>query len=547
MSTITKIEIWNSPGFLEESVEVPKLGASLSTPSKTYTGTYRPSVDRLLSELKIPDDYSTLRDATYLRVTVDMNNGTDQTFYGWVDSVEISSDTATYAMTTVRWHVDLWRTYSGSASFGSGHVRRKPTGSHPLQGYDKIRRIVSSATDLVTRQTFGQLSTSLWWAVLACTKDDGANNKTVEFRCWPVFGVNVYLDSDGTHTGTQCPTDAETFNGKWDELLGLSPNEITGCWLVPFFPLGTLGGSGLQNDPFYVGLLTGWEFANYGSGADLRAFFRTTTALASVRSQFPEISKTITTASSSERSQLVVTSWDGEPIQEIPVGASIGSYTYRVAASPTGLSIVFRFDGMSSRPEGLTATIPCPAMELSENAWSEYVYSGQREFDREMRQLQTLQGGIQSATGGALNGAVMGGLGSIGAGAGVGLALAGAAASTALDYYVFNPQIQEKNDRLMQSQSAGILLSGEARDVYVHGQAPRLITMAFDTYSETQASARDSQFGFSVDEFHTSLASDLTSASTGFWQIDSLVVGGNIPAEAKRYIARRFAAGVRLA
>jgi hypothetical protein len=452
-------------------------------------------------------------------------------------------------MTTVRWHVDLWRTYSGSASFGSGHVRRKPTGSHPLQGYDRIRRIVSgSAVELVTRQNWGSgaAATPVWWALLACTVDDGSGNKTVEFRCWPVSGAAIYLDSDGTHTGTQAPTDTETFDGKWDELLGLSPNEITGCWLVPFFPRGTINGNGTNSTPFYTGLATGWEFGTYGSGADLRAFFRNTTTLASIRQQFPEISKTITTVSSSERSQLIVTSWDGEPIQEIPVGASVGTYTYRLAASPTGMSVVFRFDGMDSRAEGLTATVPCPMMELSENAWSEYVYSGQREFDREMRQLQTLQGGIQSAAGGALNGAVMGGLGSIGAGAGVGLALGGAAVSTALDYYVFNPQIQEKNDRYMQSQSAGILLSGEARDVYVHGRVPALAKLAFDTYSETQASARDSQFGFSVDEFHISLASDLTSATTGFWQIDSLVVGGSIPAEAKRYIARRFAAGVRL-
>lgn len=544
MSTITKLEIWDSPGFLEEAVDVPKLGASLSSPSRTITTELRPSVDRLLSEMKVPGDYSTLRNSTYLRVTLDMNNGTDQIFYGWVDSVEISSDSADYPLCTIRWHVDLWRTYSGSASFGSGHVRRKPTGSHPLQGYERIRRIVTDTVDLVDRQTYSTLP--LWWTLLACTVDDGSGNKKVEFRAWPVVGSNLYLDSDGTHAGTLCPTDTETFDGRWDELLGLSPNEITGCWLVPFFPTGSVSGGGTSANPYHVGLASGWEFASHGSGAKLRSYFRNTTTLAAIRSQFPAISKTISPMTSTERGQLLVTSWDGEVIQEIPVGGQISAYTYRLVASPTGMAITFRFSAMDSRAEGLTATIPCPTMELSENAWSEYVYSGQREFDREMRQLQTLQNGIQSAAGGALNGAVMGGLGNIGAGAGVGLALGGATVSTALDYYMFNPRIQEKNDRLMQSQSAGILLSGEARDVFVHGRAPALITMTFDAYSESQASARDAQFGFAVDEFNTSLASDLTSAMTGFWQIDSLVVGGSIPAEAKRYISRRFAAGVRL-
>jgi len=540
MSTITKIEVWDSPGFLEESVEVPKLGASLSTPTRTYSGTYRPSVDRLLSEIKIPDDYSNLRNATYLRVTLDMNNGTDQTFYGWVDSVEISSDTTTYAMTTVRWHVDLWRTYSGSASFGSGHVRRKPTGSHPLQGYDRIRRIAGSQVTLVSRETGGISSKPVWWALLAHTITDANQRKVIEYVCWPLLeSESLYVATGQGQTATPTITVKETFSGKWDELLGISPNAVTGCWLSPFFPNGAMLGHGTNGDPFYTLALGGWEYDSVNG----RGYFKSNDGSGN---PFVYTSKTVTSVTSAERSQIAVCSFDGEVVQEIPVGGSIGTYRYRLAPSPTSMSIVFRFNGIYSRAEGLTCTIPLPGLDLSENAWSEYVYSGQREFDMEMRTLQSIQSGVQAAAGGALNGAVMGGLGSIGAGAGVGLALAGAAVSTALDTMVFNPMIQERTDRYTQRQSAGILLSGDARDVFFNGEAPFMVKMEFDTYSETQASARDSQFGFSVDEFHTSLASDLTSATTGFWQIDSLVVGGSIPAEAKRYISRRFAAGVRL-
>ena len=540
MSSITKVEIWDNPGYLEDGVEAPKLGAALTLPTRTYSSTYRPSVDRLLSELKLPVDYSTLRDATYLRVTIDMNNGSDQTFYGWVDSVEISSDTSGYAMTTIRWHVDLWRTYSGSASFGSGHVRRKPTGDHPLQGYEFVRRVGGTQTDLVDRQREGGSDKPVWWALLAHTITDNNQKKVVQYVCWPIFeSSGLYLASGQGGTAVPTITAAETFIGKWDELLGISPEAVTGCWISPFFPNNVVLGSGTNADPFYTVALGGWQYDSVGG----RSYFKSDDGSAN---PFVYTSKTITSATSTERSQIVLCGFDGEVAQEIPIGASIGTYRYRIAPSPTSMSIVFRFDGILSRAEGLTCTIPLPNLDLSENAWSEYVYSGEREYDIEMRTLQSLQSGVQSAAGGALNGAVMGGLGSIGAGAGVGLALAGAAASTAIDTMVFNPLIQEKTDRYRQQQSAGMLLSGDARDVFYNGVAPFMMKMTYDTYSESQASARDSQYGFAVDEFKTSMSSDLTGTSTGYWQVDGLVVGGSIPAEAKRYISRRFAAGVRL-
>lgn len=544
MSTITKIEIWDSPGFLEESVEVPKLGASISTPSRTYSGNYRPSVDRLLSELKIPDDYSNLRNATYLRVTLDMNNGTDQTFYGWVDSVEISSDTSTYAMTTVRWHVDLWRTYSGSASFGSGHVRRKPTGSHPLQGYDRIRRIVSSTEELVPNLTYGSGQDRVWWAILAYTRTSrtpGSTDKIIEYACWPITRSSfLYI---GVGSGYQSISTKATFSSAWDEVLEIDPNSVVGGWLSPVPPF-VVSGSGTQADPYKTTATTAWNIeAKVVDGQNVNARFYTNNPGDWGLSSEITVSKT---ASSTERAQLCVTGFDGEPLQEIPVGASLASYSYRVVLGPATCSIEIRFDGLSSRAEGLCCNVPCVSLDLSENAWSSYVFSGQRDFDANSRMLQTMQGGVLSATGGALNGAVIGGFGKLGAAAGAGLALGGAAISTALDAAIFNPAIQENLDAYTQRQSAGILLNGAAWDMYRHGRTICMISLAFDTYSEAQASARDSQFGFSVDEFHTSLASDLTSASTGFWQIDSLVVGGSIPAEAKRYISRRFAAGVRL-
>ena len=84
-----------------------------------------PAKDKLFSEVRIPMAYEDVYDMCYLQAVFDMNNGDNVTFYGWIDSVTCSSDTAGYPVSVIRWHVDEWRTFASKAHYGSGMVRRR--------------------------------------------------------------------------------------------------------------------------------------------------------------------------------------------------------------------------------------------------------------------------------------------------------------------------------------------------------------------------------------------------------------------------------------
>ena len=139
----------------------------------------------------------------------------------------------------------------------------------------------------------------------------------------------------------------------------------------------------------------------------------------------------------------------------------------------------------------------------------------------------------------------MKGFSQIGAGAGAIAGMAGAAASSLIDYAVINPEVQRFQDRLHAKQTAGILISGSAMAVFAHGTVPMIASMSPDTYSAGLIAAERAQKGIAVDEESSACGTEIGLGS-GYWQIAELVVGGQIPVQAKAYIAARFAAGVRL-
>ena len=542
MSSITRVEGWVSPGYLEQGPDAPRPNATLPAADMTVSTVLKPSVERMFSEFKIPGVYSDWKYVTYLRVETDMNNGADGIYYGWVDSIDLLSDSDTAPMVLVKWHIDLWRTYLYAADLRQGHIVRKPSGNHPLQGYDYIRRTATKKADILPQfETY--TGRPCWWVYIAYNETVNAH-VTNTMACWPVdTGRSQIWLGSGSDTKPAVPL-METLSGYWDEYLGIDPKTVTGCWISPTPPVAVsdISGTGRASDGLTMpptisdGL---WVPIDNGSYA---WWYRLKT-MGLYESTLPEIPGTVS-ASSTEVSQLAVVNFDGEVLQEIPVGATLSSYTYRTVLGPTEASIVIRFDGKLSRSEGLAVTVPLPTLDLSENAWSSYVYSGEREFEKDMRQMQSMQSGIQSIAGGAGQGAIFGGFGNMGAGWGALAGAAGGAITMATDAYVFNPQIQLMTDRYKQKQSAGILLSGSAGDSLTFGQVPCLISLDFDSYSASQASARDSQFGFSCSEFRSSIP--LNTLTAGYWQIQGLNVQGQMPVEAKTYISRRFAAGVRL-
>lgn len=549
MAYITQLYGWYDPGWTEQSPVRLRRGAQISTTTAdvNLNTDLHPSAERLFSEFRISvSNYHNFRNLSYIRAEIEMNNGSNVIVYGYVDSVDIVSDTSSLPMLSVKWHPDHWETFKASATLGYGHLLRRATGDHPLQGYSSVRRKVSSQQSLFPEWTIG--SETVWWVVLAHTETVN-NFKVMEFDTYPIVkdgSVKIYgATTASSGDDKDFPNVNETAAGYWDEYLGFSPNAITGAWISPVPPFGysALNGAGTVGSPYYVDdPTTTWWFEPNGQ----RAYWRMMRTIGDYEDKFPEETRSITSVTSDERNPLIACGFDGEPLHEFPVGVTLQSFGYRMVLDALECSISVRFNGLASRADGLNATIPCLSLDLTENAWSEYNYSGQREYDIDSRNIASTQAMAEKAISGATQGFIMGGFNPAGAGLSAVAGAVGGAVQGGLDLAVFNPMMQNTVDKQRSKQTAGILLSGGGLDAVVHGETPKLKVYSFDTVSEDMATASDSYHGYAVDLFVGDLGSIIDNNATGFWQAEGVNVGGSIPAQAKSYITELLKRGVYL-
>lgn len=545
MSAITRIRAWSNPGFTEDGPEAPHYGFSLPVPSEDLQNLdYEPSASRIFSEFKIANAvWESWKGMSFLEVTYSWNNSLSNTvLYGFIDEVELLSDTTGAAAVRVHWHVDEWMTYLSQAILGFGHVLRRPVGANdPIQSYERKYWTVDSYTDLLDKVTlYGDRT---YWMLLAVGVTENTD-KLVKYYTWP-FALDdhqYYLLKDGESISINCPRYSDILEGRWDELLGVDPAAIYGAWVLPVPPF----------DPDFITLASPGDVIALSAGSTWEITGALGTASSIVTGNSPIYSKlfykknkTITESVSTELNPLRVTGFSGESVGELPIGISVNSYDYRVVASATECYVEIRFKyGWESKLLGTAFTIPALSVDLTENAWSSYRYSGQREYDIDARNNQSIKSGVESITGGALTGALMGGFGPMGAAAGaVGGAISGGA-SLGMDFLWFNEAEQGLKDKLAARQTPGILISGGAFDAITNGHDIALCKLVMDSYSAGRAADERSLVGVKVDEYNSS--NDTVRASTGFYQIVNLAVTGSIPNSAKRSIANRFAKGVRL-
>lgn len=560
MSAITRIRAWSNPGFTEDGPEAPHYGFSLPVPSEDLQNLdYEPSASRIFSEFKIANAvWESWKGMSFLEVTYSWNNSlTDTVLYGFIDEVELLSDTTGAAAVRVRWHVDEWMTYLSSATLGFGHVLRRPVGTNnPIQSYERKRWFIKSTEEMVSQydvviDTHNPPGVGPSWWVLLAYGDNAGGNTTVSFYSYPVSsgGQILTAETNGGVSG-RFPTLAESIGGGWDELLGLNPDSVYGAWLLPCPPMGegVISGNGDNASPIELSPVSYWEVIMHTVGlldfavceAKMDGHVVTT-----IQDVFPVSSDSfLSQQKPSELNPIHILGFTGESAGELPIGGTYQYYTYRVIASATECYLEVRFDNENSRILGTCFSIPALPLDLTENAWSSYQYSGQREYDIEARNNQSIKSGIESATSGALTGALMGGFGPMGAAAGaLGGAISGGT-SLGMDFLWFNEAEQGLKDKLASRQAPGILLSGGAWDAMANGRTVRAAVLEMDAYSKSRASSERSLVGVKVDEYNSS--NDTVRSSTGFYQIVNLAVTGSIPNSAKRSIANRFARGVRL-
>ena len=548
MSTVTQVRMWNDIGYTEGCLEVPRKGASIPQPSYTMSD-LNISVQDMFSRMKLKAPYTSLMNISYLEMTVDMNNGSDLTIYGWVDSVSLSSDTDGYPMTTIDWHVDYWRTYLNGAVFGSGMVRRRPLLSNddvPPQSYPY--RYMEYQSEVITAFPDN------WWVVLSVI-----TSGETSVNMWHAFPVSKASPSTRLSIqGGSAPSLDEVANGKMDELLGLNPESIAYGFITPIAP-STVTGTGISGDPIK---LVGWSSVTQdvtcfvAQGAD--AFKGAT------------LSAGIGTSKTDDETVYMVCGPQGESYGTLPWGIEVNGIQWRLVVDSTSAYIAMRFYKDTLNPnecqsEGTVFNIPCSSIPVTSNAWSSYVYSGSRQAEMDLRRLQAesqaVSGGIStgvSAASGALSGAMMGAMaGAVGgpvgmvAGAliGAGTSALTGALSTGANYAYqtgrYADEMQSISDYQASHQANSILLNGGSFDSLFNGSGGvSLVKMKKDAYSLQQRQNDIDLYGVNVSEPKTSCQS-LVDAG-GPLQITNLTVRGNIPVEAKQYFRNRFTKGVRM-
>ena len=574
MAAITKIEFWSDVGFIDGAVEIPRLDAADPTnPDVIIEEEILPSKDRFFSELKLKEYYTGLLTMSYVRVTYELKNSlgidTLNVFYGWIDSVKLSSD-GELPMTIISWHIDEWRTWKSAMTFGYGLVKRKPLPVNypdrtPHQNIPYRFLDMKEKKSLIVPNHLGNYDVPVWWVIVIYNgwvdydpqdPSKGGQKTSINYVSFPVrsdnLGKRVRWNSNPLTPWTQGSFISleEILDGYLSESMGIAPERIVGAWLspcAPFFAGWTPTFIEESGEVYLIGTpsVNGWDL-NDPTTHPTVWYERTTTTNTSQKWDIAEFTP-------SEINPVFVQGLDGSVVHQLPYGITINAYQFRVIVTPTDCSLQIRFipsdrnkvvDPSYTHSMGLAATISLVTLPVNENSWDSYVYSAQREYDEQMRIVQSNTNAWKSAAGGGASGAIGAAFGP----AGLAVGMIGGTASGLIGYGVemayTNDETQKFEDILHSNQSPGMLLSGNGEDVVLNGQFPQLVTMEIDPYSKAVVTEAFSLNGVSCDELVGSTQSLVEEG--GPMMIRNLIVGGNVPVSAKRWVREKFRSGVRL-
>ena len=423
MATAT-VEIWRDTGFTEGSVEVPSKTSSLPSPTFTFTNV-NVARDSLFSTIKLAHAYEDLYDCSYLRITLDMNNGNDVTIYGWIDTVSCASDTAGYPNTVVDWHPDLWRTYIRDARFGAGLVMRRPYGSDcPPQIYPYRFKDVHTENVIVPRS-------NIWWVVFKFVHKQKFLATLITTNCIGAFPIDIdnptasLTVSGPDMTGPDNVT-AKTIPytmlaaGYFEEFLKLDPGTLVSVFLSPVSPFAVNESSGTYSGDLAVYRAQPMPESSY-FGFLVKAD----------SNPFKEYEVTTAPLTTDDVFTTNITDFMGNTVGAIPWGFTIDTWKYRVVMDANKAYIDLRgfpkyteygvtvteTRGTMTPILGTDYTIPLIPMEITENSLGSYNWSGQREADRQAIQNQAIMGamgGIMGMPGDIASGYMFANAGSIG-------------------------------------------------------------------------------------------------------------------------------------
>lgn len=556
--TITKLKMWADPGYTRNCPEVPVIG-SKKLPAADWASaqdvTFRPSPGSTLTSLKIPLSYSAVFNMSYMYIEASDGYG-NIALFGWIDNITQSSTSS--ESVTINWTVDWWRSYSGDVTFKSGIITKSPDSTHKRPYRTQPRHWKISSVSLIRESA----ATPSLWVYIPAVWTVKKNNEDVTTQIItliaPVGGS--FVIAPGSQTVLNGPSLEFLYGGLIDELVAnIGSSTVTvsiiNVYLAPIAP----------DDFTFNG--TYWQ-SNVITYAAFTSASGTSIMMGNGPSPVVTMSASISPVMTDDTTRAIITDCDGNEYGTLPYGVQFDSIEGVLDIGGNGGYLNLTFKSSALFPQGIAAdslrkasrsmgcgfSIPLPSVPVTENQWSDYMRSGQRDYDitsariaNEQKAINGIESSIQSGIGGGVAGASAGPFGAV-----IG-AIGGAAATgimTGVNYGLgenFNKQLQEAKEQMYANQKNGIMLTGNSYNkLYVNNAYyPMLIIETADSVSAGEMTNDITLNGYDTN-ISGNLSTIITSATTGPYQIINMTITGSVPPQAKQYIKDKFAQGIRL-
>lgn len=566
---------WEWRDFREDELHRPYISptstqASIDDSSSNllYEGTpTMPRKGRLLSAIELPIEYAkfagvgsrvSIPKFIMLDMKADETSAFEVLARGWVDSVEPIATKGPLVNTLIRWHVDYWHTItalefsarlspsydSRGLSFGRGTFKRGPAGmarpdpSAPRMWlYDSDTILRDYSTTLAKRYAI-----ILWTETFTDSSDPPVSVTGICSGYWELG--ETYTSSGTTY---QAPTVRDIYGGILEEMLGLPASSIIGVWFSPIaYGDGT---STIKTN----------DYKRPYSSATYHSFMHTYGYLTPSSTTPVTVTISNTAVCTTDTVKYLVTDPKGTVYATLPWGIQFTACRMTLDVGTTGAWLVLRFleDPNENMPlqEGREVQIPLIAAPITSNAMSDYVSSGQQDYDRQSAILQQeynrksgIANAMQSAGSGAIGGALVGKAPGAIAGALIGGGMGILQAQ--INYQLgteFDRKSQQLLDQLTSNQIGSVLTRSGGPMWYqsAHGGGYwRLVKMVRDPLSKGELETEQAEKGCVCDTYTTNCTTVIQSG--GPMRIEGLEVKGDLSKEARTYIQQMFARGVHL-
>ena len=450
----------------------------------------------------------------FIDITYTDSYGQPAVMYGWVDGYRITGSGGPQSTVEIRWHLDYYLSYP-YPGYGAGRILRGPQNLARPDDTPPRKWVFSSKTDIIPASSGNQ------WVVFLVADD---NRNYLKYFQW-----------GGSITGSgPCPTADDVYGGNILTLFGVSSQEVMGAWICPFNPI-PVNGNVENNGNKY------WYSSVYYGTAGIRRYID------------------VTETTTDDNTRVSVTNQLGTVVGTVPWGTTFDQISIIQDIGPSGANLVISFYKNTSalspygphNLEGRMITMSLEPIPVFGFALSDYIYSGQRQFDIENAAIQRNQAavnGIANIGTSAIGGAVAGSMVAPGPGtvAGAVAGVVSGTVGTAVGFYSaghFDAKSQRNTDRLMADQGGSAIISGGG-DLWDHSEyALAIITSVRDTVSAAEMSNEQSELGYITDSYSTDCTALISDG--GGLRIEGLEVKDVGPA-GQRYISSLFARGVHI-